>query len=117
VKFFSPEQVAAIVRDFRTAGLAPAEVALMSLAEKVVRNANQVTRDDIETVRGHGFADEQILDIILTAASRTFFSKATDAIGFQPDEAWLKQTEELLGTDSFHTLMVGRSYSARQALI
>lgn len=86
----------------------------MNLAEKVVRHANQVTRGDIETLQGHGFSDEQILDIILTAASRSFFSKVTDAIGFQPDEAWLKQTEELLGTDSFRAMMVGRSYAADQ---
>jgi len=87
----------------------------MSLAEKVVRNANRVTRDDIEALRGHGFVDEEILDIILTAASRTFFSKVTDAVGFEPDETWLRQTESLLGVDSFRTLMVGRSYTAAHA--
>jgi alkylhydroperoxidase family enzyme len=113
-KFLSAEQVPAIVRDFRNAGLSPAEVALMNLADKVVRNANQVTRDDLEALRGHGFLDQEILDIILTAASRTFFSKVTDAVGFEPDEAWLKQTEKLLGADSFRTLMVGRSYTAAQ---
>ena len=98
------------MRDYRTAGLPPADVALMALAEKVVRNANQVTQEDIDTLRGYGFSDEQILDVILTAASRSFFSKMIDAIGFRPADTWLKQTEELLGSDSFRALMVGRSY-------
>jgi alkylhydroperoxidase family enzyme len=105
-----------MVRDYRTAGLPPGEVALMALGEKVVRNANQVTREDIDTLRGCGFSDEQILDIILTAASRSFFSKVTDAIGFRPSDTWLKQTENLLGSDSFQALMVGRSYRASESL-
>jgi alkylhydroperoxidase family enzyme len=103
------------VQDYRTAGLSSAGVALMTLAEKVVRNASQVTRGDIETLQGHGFTEEQILDIILTAASRSFFSTVTDAIGFQPAGAWLKQTEDTLGTDSFRVLMVGRSFEADQS--
>jgi hypothetical protein len=82
----------------------------MALAEKVVRSAHQVTRDDIDSLRTHGFSDEQILDIILTAASRSFFSKVTDAVGFRPPDTWLKQTQNLLGDDSFRALMVGRSY-------
>lgn len=88
----------------------------MALAEKVVRNANQVTREDIDALRGYGFSDEQILDMILTAASRSFFSKVTDAVGFRPPDTWLRQTEELLGSDSFWALMVGRSYGTLEPL-
>jgi hypothetical protein len=88
----------------------------MALAEKVVRNAHQVTREDINILRSHAFPDEQILDIILTAASRSFFSKVTDAVGFRPPETWLKQTEALLGGDSFRALMVGRFYGTPESL-
>ena len=88
----------------------------MALAEKVVRNAHQVTREDIDILRAHGFPDEQILDIILTAASRSFFSKVTDAVGFRPPDTWLKQTEKLLGGDSFRALMVGRFYEIPESL-
>ena len=88
----------------------------MALVEKVVRSANQVTREDIDTLRGYAFSEEEILDIILTAASRNFFSKVTDAIGFRPPDTWLKQTEDLLGTDSFRVLMVGRSYERSKSL-
>lgn len=88
----------------------------MALAEKVVRSANQVTRQDIDALRAHSFSEEQILDIILTAASRSFFSKLTDAIGFRPPDTWLRHTEDLLGTDSFRILMVGRSYETSESL-
>jgi hypothetical protein len=88
----------------------------MALAEKVVRNAHQVMREDIDSLRAHGFSDQQILDIILTAASRSFFSKVTDAVGFRPSDTWLKQTENLLGGDSFRALMVGRSYETPESL-
>jgi alkylhydroperoxidase family enzyme len=114
-KFFSSEEVAAIVRDYRTAGLSEPEVALMALAEKVVRSAHRVTREDIDALRRYGFSDEQILDTILTAASRSFFSKVVDATGFRPTDAWLKGKEELLGTDAFRVLMVGRSYETSES--
>lgn len=83
----------------------------MALAEKVARCANRVTQEDIDALRGYGFSDEQILDVILTSASRTFFSKVVDAMGFRPADTWLRQTEGLLGPDSFRALMVGRSYA------
>jgi len=89
----------------------------MALAEKVVRNAHQVTREDINTLSAHGFSDEQILDIILTAASRSFFSKVTDAVGFRPPDTWLKQTENLLGGDSFRAMMVGRFYRTAESVL
>jgi hypothetical protein len=74
--FFSGKQVMAIVaRDYDTAGLEPAEVALMAFADKVVVRAYEVTQEDIDELRRHGFSDEDILDIALTAASRSFFSK------------------------------------------
>jgi hypothetical protein len=87
----------------------------MALAEKVVRNAHQVTREDIDSLRIHGFSDEQILDIILTAASRSFFSKVTDAVGFRPPDTWLRQTEGFLGPDGFRALMVGRSFETSES--
>ncbi len=84
-KFFTPEQVEAIVRDFRNAGLAEAEVAMMALAEKVTLHAYKVTPEDIDGLHAHGFSDTDILDIVLTAAARNFYSKVLDALGAEPD--------------------------------
>ena len=83
--FFSADEVEAIARDYRTAGLTPAEVAMMSFAQKVTLNAYQVSPEDIEDLRRYGFSDEEILDIVLTAAARSFYSKVLDAVGAEPD--------------------------------
>jgi uncharacterized peroxidase-related enzyme len=87
-KFFSAEQVEAIVRDFRDAGLEPAEVAMMEFVEKITLNAYKVTPEDIDNLRGHGFSDAEILDIVLATAQRNFFSKTLDAIGAEPDAVY-----------------------------
>lgn len=88
-QFYGPTEVASIASDFRTAGLTEAEVAMMAFAEKLVRNASSVTRDDIEQLRTLGFTDPEIFDITVTAAARCFFSKTLDALGAEPDRAYL----------------------------
>jgi len=49
---FTNEQVNAIARDYRQAGLAPAEVAMMAFAEQVTARANTVTREDSKDCAG-----------------------------------------------------------------
>jgi alkylhydroperoxidase family enzyme len=102
---FSDEQIRAMVTDFRHAGLEPAEVAMMAFAEKVVRHAHTMTREDVEELRRHGLADTEILDITLVAAMRCFFSKALDALGAVPDAAY-----DVLERDLRATLAVGRPH-------
>lgn len=88
-QFYGPAQVASIASDFRAAGLTPAEVAMMAFAEKLVRSASSVTRDDVEELRTLGFTDPEIFDITVTATARCFFSKTLDALGAEPDRAYL----------------------------
>jgi alkylhydroperoxidase family enzyme len=106
-KFFSAEQVEAIVRDYRNAGLEPAAVAMLTFAEKVTLHAYRVTPSDIEELRSHGFTDAEILDIALTAAARSFFSKTMDAVGAEPDAVYLDLEEPLR-----RTLAVGRPFGS-----
>jgi len=85
-EFMDRETVAAIAGDHRTAGLDEADVAVMDLAEKVADDATRVTQADIDRLRSLGFADAEILDVVLAAAARCFFSKVLDAVGAEPDE-------------------------------
>ncbi len=94
--FFSAEQLAAIVKDFRNAGLSPEEVAMMSFAQKVTSQASKICEHDIEELRGHGLSDEEILDVVLASAARNFFSKTLDATGTMPDHAYQELEPELL---------------------
>jgi uncharacterized peroxidase-related enzyme len=84
-QFYSADQMAAIAGDATTADLAPAEVAMMAFAEKVVRDASAVTQADVRVLREHGFTDAEVFDIAATAAARCFFSKLLDAVGAEPD--------------------------------
>ena len=92
---FSAEQVEAIMRDYRAAGLPPAEVTMMAFAEKMTLHAYQITADDVQGLKAHGFSDEEILDIALVAAARNFFSKTLDALGAELDPELLAQEPEL----------------------
>jgi alkylhydroperoxidase family enzyme len=87
-EIFTDEQLEAIARDFRSAGLSPAEVAAMEYAEKIALNAYKVTPEDIDHLHQHGLSDEQILHVALTAAARCFFSKLLDAVGAEPDQEY-----------------------------
>lgn len=99
------------MRDYRNAGLEPADVALMAFTEKVVLHAYEVTREDIDNLRTHGFSDADILDIVLTASYRCLLSNMVDALGFPPASEWLKGIEEVLGQELYQALQVGRLYS------
>jgi uncharacterized peroxidase-related enzyme len=91
-QFYSAEQVEAIVRDYRHAGLNPPDVAMMALAEKISLRAHEVTPEDIDGLRAYGFTDPDILDIVLAAAARNFFSRALEALGAEPDAEYLADT-------------------------
>lgn len=103
--FFSADQLAAIVKDFRNAGLPSEEVAMMAFAQKVTTQANQVSARDIDELRGHGLSDEEILYVVLACTARNFFSKTLDAVAANPDEAYLELEPELL-----QVLTLGRPF-------
>lgn len=92
------------MRDYRTAGLPPAEVAMLAFAEKVTLRAHEVTGEDIEELRRNGFSDAEVLDIAMTTGARSFFSKVLDAVGAEPE----KRYDTLLEQGLRETLRVGR---------
>jgi uncharacterized peroxidase-related enzyme len=87
-KVFDAVTVAAIATGAPEAPLEPRERAMMAFAEKVARNADQITSADVEVLRSHGYRDEEIFDLAAAAAARCFFSKLLDALGVQPDSSF-----------------------------
>jgi uncharacterized peroxidase-related enzyme len=87
-KFLEPDVVRALVDDYRSATLEPVDVAVMDLADKVVHDATSVGEDDIERLRTLGLTDSEILDVVLAAAARCFFSKVLDSVGAEPDASY-----------------------------
>jgi alkylhydroperoxidase family enzyme len=80
----------------------------MELAEKVVDDATSVTAADLDRLRGLGLDDGEIVDVVLAAAARCFFSKTLDALGVEPDARFAELEPGL--RDS---LVVGRPIAAR----
>jgi uncharacterized peroxidase-related enzyme len=92
---YPADQLTAIAKDTPTAGLAPADVAMMAFAEAIARDASTISAADVRALREHGFTDAQIFDIAATAAARCFFSKLTDALGAEPDAVFAELEDEL----------------------
>lgn len=65
--------------------------AMMAFAERVAKDASSITARDVEGLRAHGFTDAEIFDI----AARCFFSKLLDALGAEPDSAYLELEDGL----------------------
>ena len=84
-KFLGAESVKAVVSNHRHAGLSEVDVAVMDLAGKVADDATSIQQTVIERLRSLGLADEEIVDVVLAAAARCFFSKTLDSLGVEPD--------------------------------
>jgi uncharacterized peroxidase-related enzyme len=82
------EPVARIAANHRAADLDDIDVAVMDLAEQVVDDATSVGEADLQRLRDLGLSQEEIMDVILAAAARCFFSKTLDALGVRPDAGY-----------------------------
>lgn len=82
------EPVLEIARDYRSAGLDEVDVAVMELAERVVDGPTEITEADRSRLRELGLSDAEIMDVVLAAAARCFFSKTLDALGVLPDASY-----------------------------
>jgi alkylhydroperoxidase family enzyme len=97
------EPVLEIALDHRAAGLDEVDVAVMDLAEQVVDDATSIDDADLQPLRDLGISETEIMDVVLAAAARCFFSKTLDAIGVRAD-AQYRELEPRLR----EALVVGR---------
>jgi len=101
------EQLEAMARDFHHAGLEDKEVLMMDYAKKVVRDASSTTREDFDQLRAAGWTDEDILNITVMAAARSFASKIFDALAADVDPIYND-----LDADTHHALIGKRPYGS-----
>ncbi len=83
--YISEDELVRIARDFRTAGLADNEVALMEFAEKLSSDSASMTEADAQALRDVGYTDREIVDITLAAAARNYYSRALHALAVPVD--------------------------------
>lgn len=87
-QFDGPAVVSSIATAPAAAALTPVDRAVMALADKVAAGAASMTEDDLAELRALGVDDTDILDVVLAAAARCFFSSVLDAVGAEPDAAF-----------------------------
>ena len=87
-QFDGPATVAGIAADAAAVELSPVDAAVLRLADRVAAGAADMTEKDLAELRELGLADVEILDVVLAAAARCFFSTVLDAVGAQPDAAF-----------------------------
>ena len=99
--------VVEVLRDRRAAGLDEVDVAVMDLAERVVDDASAIGEAELQPLRDLGLTEAEIMDVVLAAAARCFFSKTLDALGVLPDAGYAE-----LEPDLREALVVGRPIAA-----
>ena len=97
------EPVREIALDHRAAGLDDVDIAVMDLAERVVDDATSIDNSDLQRLRDLGLSEEDIMDVVLAAAARCFFSKTLDALDVRADKSYSELDPELR-----EALVVGR---------
>jgi alkylhydroperoxidase family enzyme len=97
------EPVLDIARDRRSAGLDEIDLAVMDLAERVAADATKIREADLQRLRDLGLSEEEIMDVVLAAAVRCFWTKTLDGMGVQPDASYREIDPELR-----EVLVVGR---------
>ena len=103
------EPVEQIARDRAGAGLSDVDLAVMALAEKVVDDASAIGDEEKQPLRDLGLSEEEIVDVVLAAAARCFFSKTLDGIGALPDASFRDELPEQLRS----VLVVGKPIADR----
>jgi uncharacterized peroxidase-related enzyme len=101
------EPVARLAADHRAAGLGEIDVAVMDLAEHVAEDAAAITDADLQRLRDLGLSQRDVMDVVLAAAARCFFSKTLDALGVPPDSSY-RELEPAMR----EVLVVGRPIAA-----
>ena len=73
----------AVSTDWRRAGLAAADHAMLEFTEKLTLLPSGMTESDVAGLRRHGFSDREILSITLAAGYRNFITRVADALGVE----------------------------------
>jgi uncharacterized peroxidase-related enzyme len=75
------ELVAALRDDYRKAGVAPSEMAMLDYVAQLTKDATRLTREDIRGLQAAGFDDRAILQITCLASWFNYINRMADALG------------------------------------
>jgi uncharacterized peroxidase-related enzyme len=61
---------------------------MLDFAAKLTRTPASVAASDLERLRGHGFDDAAIHDIVQVAALFNYYNRLADGLGIDPEPDW-----------------------------
>lgn len=106
-RFLPAEVVRDLVTDLDRAAVDEQERAVVAFAAKVAGAADRVEAADVQRLRELGLDDAAVLDVVLAAAARCFFSTVLDATGTLADGSYA----QLQPAELRDALTVGRPIS------
>ncbi len=77
-----------MAHDYRRADLDPRVRALCDFAVRLTREPASVSREEIATLREHGWSDAGIHDAIQVVAFFNYINRVADAVGIGPEPEW-----------------------------
>jgi RNA polymerase sigma-70 factor (ECF subfamily) len=80
-----PEVTDRIVLEYRHSDLTEANVALLDITLKLATEPSAIALEDWNNLRVHGYADEQILEAVVTTALTKFLNTVQFGVGALPD--------------------------------
>ena len=81
-------QADTIAANYRAADLAPRQRTMLDFAIKITCASDTCSDDDIAGLRAHGFTDEEIMDIVQTAAFFNYSNRVASALELRPNHEY-----------------------------
>lgn len=80
--------MAAIASDYAGAELSAADRGMLKFCEKLTRAPAAMSADDVDALRGLGFDDGAIHDIVQVAALFNYYDRLADGLGIEAEPEW-----------------------------
>ena len=75
-----------VIDDFRRAYVDEPTMALLEFADKLTRHSPDMTEGDVDALRGHGFSDEDIVDLVQLTAYFNYTNRLATGLGVDPED-------------------------------
>ena len=83
-----------IVANYRAADLTPRQRAMLDFAVKITLASDTCSDEDIDHLRGVGFSDEDIMDIIQVASFFNYSNRVANALEMRPNSEFHSMARE-----------------------
>jgi uncharacterized peroxidase-related enzyme len=77
-----------VASDYTRAELSAADRAMLDFAVKLTHTPSAMIEADVAVLRGHGFDDAAIHDVVQVTALFNYFDRIADGLGIDPEPEW-----------------------------